>query len=85
MYVDPRHGHNFWQALRRFNGASFGTALAIRQGNTQSPVTGEPSAVVVSEAPERQMDAQMAPHQSSEPRFNLQPPTRPKQTARNSR
>ena len=45
MYVDPRHGHNFWQALRRFNGASFGTALAIRQGNTQSPVTGEPSAV----------------------------------------
>ena len=45
MYVDPRHGHNFWQALRLLNGAWFGTALAIRQGNTQSPFTGEPSAV----------------------------------------
>jgi len=45
MYADHRHGHNFWQALRLLNGAYFGTALAIRQGNTQSPVTGEPSAV----------------------------------------
>jgi len=62
------------QALWLFGAASVGTTLANLQGCAQSPVTGESIVVGMSEAQERQMDAQVAPHQFSQDLGAIQEP-----------
>ena len=51
------------QALWLVSASSGAAALASLQGCAQSPVTGQTIVVGMSEAQERAIDAQVAPHQ----------------------
>jgi beta-barrel assembly-enhancing protease len=54
------------QAMWLLGASSVGASLVSLQGCAQSPVTGETIVVGMSEAQERQVDAQVAPHQFSQ-------------------
>ncbi|MDO9203074.1 MAG: peptidase M48, partial [Hydrogenophaga sp.] len=62
------------QALWLLGASSVGASLASLQGCAQSPVSGKTIVVGMSEAQERQVDAQVAPHQFSQDLGAIQDP-----------